>query len=116
MKSLQKINNELIRIFLKIPFSKFKPFNWFFLNVKKLFKKKAIFTEKIIDIIKDKLRSKSNKTRRHFVRNNCETPPINPTKEKLIKDLERNLKQVRWRKTTIYSHKFNIKETNLIVI
>ena len=27
MKSLQKINNELIKIFLKIPFSKFKPFN-----------------------------------------------------------------------------------------
>ena len=27
MKSLHKINNELIKIFLKIPFSKFKPFN-----------------------------------------------------------------------------------------
>ena len=27
IKSLHKINNELIKIFLKIPFSKFKPFN-----------------------------------------------------------------------------------------
>lgn len=91
---LQKINIELKKIFLKMPFIKFKPFNRFFLNVSKLFKKKAIFTENIIEIIKDKLRSKLKNSKSIFVKNNCEIAPINPTKEKLIKDLEITLKLI----------------------